>query len=1289
MPQTFPVSREEVERRQEIFITEFTNCFAKIEDLPRRSEDIHTKRAIIALTVTGSVIALVGGILAIPSLGSSLIVTIPGVVAAGAAAAALIPQGIAASRKREIKRDAEQVQHEMDENIAKNSTYISFVIRETARQIARIYEYQINQLSPVEEIRKMARHAVARIIYSLHEQGETIQVTDEMTLIAALMQGKSKAEPLATNNGEWNTSDVFTAPGIRTQQLNLKHGNAVTFTIEYFSNEKTNAEKYGYRNSLRTFTLDHDLLQLESDYHIAETVPSDRVKEHYIATYVNVSKEIVKAYASERRIALSEKHYRTRTPKLSPTPGTKSLNEYVSFLCSQDGLKALFIGNFAGAQTDLCYADFTDADFSRSDLSRAKLRHTNFTNTYLVRVNLSETGLHYTIFNYAFLQIAKLCEATLKFTNFAGANLTLATMNDAELLGDIYITGSVLTGLEHQGIDLGKFKAGEQTLRLLRGQEKIEQKLAEQETRILALEKDKKQPRGSYIHIIEPLPFYYNRSLMFSTLEEKIQNNFYTVITGIPGCGKSQLSFAYAKKFSIDHKNGVVCVINADNEEILAREYRELAIALGLNPTEENHDRIKGFIDDALSRTYDGFLLVFDNVGIDTNIRKYLPPPPLKEKGGRILITTLNKHLAKTLGEKDTIPVIEASEGFSLDEVREFLQTVITVDTTNEDIEKLAEKLLYSPFSIAAAKLYCETYSISPQRYLSYLNDPDTSCVLYEAEEEIIIKYYERREQYRSQKTAIKFAIDQLVEKDRELLLKFIFLMPKNISVKIIIKGFNIHEISVNRLLRELENHSLIAVNGKDDQRSISLHFITREIARSLLPEQKQLEIFQSTLRALDKLIARNNLSEIKRTMNEKVVPHVEELFRIAREQNFNIGATSLDNEHITLLCSLRLRQLVYYQFTGQNIKARELLQDLKIQIEKKVGICLNLDEREDIEDFCVRLKQFDPKLPTLYAQILYHLARSYIYIKDIPSTECENYLEQALTIREIIDKNNKDDGGEYDDSYNDLEIRRMDSTVFRTGGKFLFYSLLGEEWLKLPEQERISRLKIAEEGYMSVIKQEEEQPEGKKVPANLKICYGELVNIYRKLTILSNDLQKQEYLNKWFAYACKLLEIKKEEANLQSIKEKLEALQKTGDSRTSKYCNMFAQYFLEINNLEAATTLFTMAKEIELAKGETGKNFPLAEAYYGLAKIYSEYEPKDLNQALANIEKCLDIGRIINDRGIIAKAEHLKSTIQNERTQQPSVALTMASHGVFSSSPDSGCTESPAAAANPQQHQV
>ena len=274
-------------------------------------------------------------------------------------------------------------------------------------------------------------------------------------------------------------------------------------------------------------------------------------------------------------------------------------------------------------------------------------------------------------------------------------------------------------------------------------------------------------------------------------LEERSEGGVSTIyLSGIPGCGKTQIARQIGKEFfdkRAQESEGLTFVVtlNAETLETLADSYMDLARKLGVTEytltnlatlkevsAKEKIQHLKRLILPKMKKA-SKWLMIADNVVDLSLVRSNLPPTASEEWGhGQVLITTQDSssipfNAPGTFHES-------LDKGMKEDEAIELLKKNSQI-SNHKEVEKVAELLEYQPLALAAAAFYVQTVvsNGSPNYgWVNYLETMDDGK-RQETEQPLAA---ENLAYSRSMTTAIKIAINRVSESDEILRQTFCFL---------------------------------------------------------------------------------------------------------------------------------------------------------------------------------------------------------------------------------------------------------------------------------------------------------------------------------------------------------------------------------------------------------------------------------------------------------------------------------------------------------------------------------
>lgn len=201
-------------------------------------------------------------------------------------------------------------------------------------------------------------------------------------------------------------------------------------------------------------------------------------------------------------------------------------------------------------------------------------------------------------------------------------------------------------------------------------------------------------------------------------------------ITGVAGCGKSELAKAYAWQFST-MPDSFVWRLDSDPDtsnniasQVSYRQaYDQLLDNFNLHVLKpydfETPKMFKQRRDSILWNTiiqYDSWILIFDNAGSYTDVAGYLPPDSIVR--GLVLITTQQSHFLKDNKEAN----FSLNQGLDPTEAVHLLEEVSHRSSENKaSSQDLVQELDYSPLGIRIAGVYIHNTDMTFERYARVL----------------------------------------------------------------------------------------------------------------------------------------------------------------------------------------------------------------------------------------------------------------------------------------------------------------------------------------------------------------------------------------------------------------------------------------------------------------------------------------------------------------------------------------------------------------------------------------
>lgn len=365
--------------------------------------DVAGPAVTVLLNLTcGVTIALGVGTLGIPSFCAA-------VVTGGTLAAKVYD-------KRRKQAGAKKCMQKLNEAEEKNvSSYLNCLVKDVAKELSRIFEYQLYHLMNEEKVKILAECAVD-LLFDLKKD----DTFDRNTLLRkVLIDGEAKKRKLLTFNDEkWSAPNVFRKPGLRQITRNNTKGTYIAYCVKHDGSCDVN--KYGCRGQFLEMK-EYDVEKEEATSERAGEFDEREKFEGFCEKCLDCSSS--GTYFAESDIDgnyLKEcRHACTYRPLYLLVQCPKVLHSYIDNIHKNtsfaDFLKAKFgfqdneillsvyrqhvPGNVvldcsqASEVLELTGANFTGSDFSYSDFANSSFLRCDFTNCVMIFAKLTEARM--------------------------------------------------------------------------------------------------------------------------------------------------------------------------------------------------------------------------------------------------------------------------------------------------------------------------------------------------------------------------------------------------------------------------------------------------------------------------------------------------------------------------------------------------------------------------------------------------------------------------------------------------------------------------------------------------------------------------------------------------------------------------------------------------------------------------------------------------------------------------------------------------------------------------------
>ncbi|XP_073231157.1 uncharacterized protein [Porites lutea] len=508
-------------------------------------------------------------------------------------------------------------------------------------------------------------------------------------------------------------------------------------------------------------------------------------------------------------------------------------------------------------------------------------------------------------------------------------------------------------------------------------------------------------------------------------------------LSGIPGCGKSQIARQvgqefYDKRLREDEGLTFVSTLNAETLDSLADSYFNLAKQLGVteyalanlatskrDSSSETMQHLMRFISPKVKQ-FSAWLIIVDNVVDLSLVRSYLPPTASEEWGhGQVLITTQD---TQSIPFDSPYAYHESlSEGMHPDDAVDLLREVSQI-SNQQQAEEVAKVLEYQPLALAAAAVYVQTivsYGTPDYRWTKYLETLNSEE--REAREELFAQ--KNRAYPKTTASAIRIAITRALESDKVLCEVFcLFSLCTSDSLPIeaavdFVKFRNKQQKEEFIRAKILESNMITCLYDVDGTPTyLRVHNVVHEVLKStvtsVLNRTDKAEYFSAAVKIFSSLIEDNKklllASESACRKLRLTTSHCKELY-----QHFKTNFTDTELTNNELFPSTAPRNLVSW-------------------LSSTAEVSRKLSNISDAHLFCTLCSDFvnylDDELRDKLEKANYFRVKGHVS-KDLDqNNQAKEYFEKSLAISKQIYGEHH---GEVADSYNNLGL------VYRNLGQY------------------------------------------------------------------------------------------------------------------------------------------------------------------------------------------------------------------------------------------------------------
>ncbi|CAB4041392.1 Hypothetical predicted protein [Paramuricea clavata] len=427
-----------------------------------------------SLSDAGTVTSIVLGVASVTTLGLSIGTF--GIGSLVGAAVAGITFTVTKLDQRKKKANAKTLDEKMEIYV---HSELKCIIRDVARELSRMFEYQVVELEDETQINLLAKCAVD-LMLSKWKENENL---GRNTLIKKVLQdGKLKKTELLTREGDkWFAPDVFRQPGLR-KMIFEKDGAEFEYFVKKANKKAKNAcdtSKYGYRGQFLELKNDETkkLKNEEDDMGKDET---DAVKdclycnESFIESSHNENSQhenctiyhqyfcesVIDSHYTERRVpclTYNPIHILIRCPNVLESfnqlreekPSlAKFLKKTFKKVLPEDHLVLpIYRPHLPKKITNLEKSDLTGSDFSHSDFTNSSLEGCTFTEVVMLFAELAGTRMSGSKFNDTLISHSNLVGVKARKCKWTKTKLLYSRVEGAYLDGaESSISGNTLIG---------------------------------------------------------------------------------------------------------------------------------------------------------------------------------------------------------------------------------------------------------------------------------------------------------------------------------------------------------------------------------------------------------------------------------------------------------------------------------------------------------------------------------------------------------------------------------------------------------------------------------------------------------------------------------------------------------------------------------------------------------------------------------------------------------------------------------------------------------------------------
>ena len=385
--------------------------------------------------------SLVGGILITVDITTGGALSFTAAVVTGAVLAVKVIDKRAAQAQAKIVNKV--VSKEEKKNV---SSYFNCVVKDVAKELSRIFEYQLLQLKDDKQVKILAQCAVDLMLDLKNEDR-----FDRNTLLKKVLQDgnmkKKKKIATKTKKKKWSAPDVFRKPGLRRIIFGR---NGVEFKHFVKQNDGCSVWRYGYRGEFL------ELKKYNSQKNKGEKPPTDQAPPTVEEPCDNFCKKCSGNYennSSDRYFSESDidaqytdhpletltyfpLHILIQCPNVLDcfqllAEKKPSFASFLSGLSAHHKVRPVYRPHSPGKVSDLRDSDLSGSDFSYCDFTGSCLQNCNFNKCVMLFTNATGAKMSNSTFCEAYICHSNFKEVEAHHCRWIGTHFVDSFVNGA------------------------------------------------------------------------------------------------------------------------------------------------------------------------------------------------------------------------------------------------------------------------------------------------------------------------------------------------------------------------------------------------------------------------------------------------------------------------------------------------------------------------------------------------------------------------------------------------------------------------------------------------------------------------------------------------------------------------------------------------------------------------------------------------------------------------------------------------------------------------------------------